>query len=313
MNLCDLLESATRQREFERDALSASSLHFINQEETDSQAILEQLPRISTRKKHVKALRQTILNLAVRGKLVAQDKNDEPASVLLEKIDSLPRPARYAKRSPETISGDCGLSIGDPKTPVPQGWTRVPLIEIATIESGHTPSRNRSDWWDGDVSWVGLVDARIHNGGVINETIQHTNEKGIANSAARILPAGTVCFSRTASVGYVVIMGKPMATSQDFVNWVPTKVILSEWLQLVLIAEKTALSRFSKGAVHQTIYYPEWLALHIVLPPLEEQKRIVAKVNSLMGLCDLLEAGLQSQELEQQALLESVLHFALAG
>jgi type I restriction enzyme S subunit len=48
---------------------------------------------------------------------------------------------------------------------------------------------------------------------------------GLENSAARLLPANTVCLSRTASVGYVVIMGKPMATSQDFVNWVCSEAI----------------------------------------------------------------------------------------
>jgi type I restriction enzyme S subunit len=140
------------------------------------------------------------------------------------------------------------------KSPLPKGWLWVPLVEIARLESGHTPSRNRPDWWGGDIPWIGLVDARVHNNGTIFDTIQQTNEQGLANSAARLLPQGTVCFSRTASVGYVVIMGRPMATSQDFVNWVPTDAISSSWLQLVMIAERPALGRFSKGAVHQTIY-----------------------------------------------------------
>ena len=119
-----------------------------------------------------------------------------------------------------------------------------------------------------------LVDARVHNNGRIFDTIKHTNDDaGLANSAARLLPEGTDCFSRTASVGYVVILGRPMATSQDFVNWVPTKAVASEWLQLAMMAERPAQHRFSKGAVHQTIYYPAWLAMHIVLPPLAEQRR----------------------------------------
>ena len=187
----------------------------------------------------------------------------------------------------------------------------MPLVQIARLESGHTPSRNRPDWWNGDVAWIGLVDARAHNNSCILETIQHTNDEGLANSAARLLPAGTVCFSRTASVGYVVIMGRSMATSQDFVNWVPTKAISSKWLQLVMIAERPAIPRFSKGAIHQTIYYPAWLSMHVVLPPLAEQHRIVAKVDTLMALCDRLEAALAATDTTRARLLDALLHEAL--
>lgn len=107
-----------------------------------------------------------------------------------------------------------------------------------------------------------------------------------------MLPAGTVCVSRTASVGYVTILGKPMATSQDFVNWVPSAAVTSDWLRLVFTSEKDAFSRFSKGAVHQTVYFPEWLSMHTMLPPLAEQHRIVAKVDELMALVDQLETQL---------------------
>jgi type I restriction enzyme S subunit len=320
MARCDSLEAAQTERESRRDRLVSASLQRLNQLAEDVTAFrdharfaLDNLPRLATRPEHVTQLRQTILNLAVRGKLVPQDPKDEAVSELLKRIEALEKPPRYASRSCELIVGDCGLSIGDPKTPLPDRWQRVPMVEIARLESGHTPSRNRSDWWGGEIAWMGLVDARRHHGGVITETIQYTNPQGIANSAARVLPAGTVCFSRTASVGYVVIMGKPMATSQDFVNWVPTEAVSSRWLQLVLIAEKPALSRFSKGAVHQTIYYPAWLSMHIVLPPLAEQHRIVAKVDELIALCDKLEAQLATAQAESHRLLEAVLHEALGA
>ena len=97
-----------------------------------------------------------------------------------------------------------------------------------------------------------------------------------------------------------------MATSQDFVNWVPTGAVTSEWLQLVFTAEKDAFSRFSKGAVHQTIYYPEWLSMHTMLPPLAEQRRIVAKVDQLMALVDQLEAQLTASRATATKLLEAI-------
>ena len=320
MGLCDQLEVARTARERTRDRLTTASLIRLSAPDTDAATFrsharfaVDALPALTARADQVKHLCQTILSLAVRGRLVEQDPEDEPASELLQRTEKPPLPARYAKRSPESIPGDCGLSINRPEIPSPPGWLWVPLVQVARIESGHTPSRSRADWWGGDVPWMGLVDARLHNDGRIFNTIQHTNEAGLANSAARLLPEGTVCFSRTASVGYVVIMGRPMATSQDFVNWVPTEALAPEWLQLVMMAERPAIPRFSKGAVHQTIYYPAWLAMHVALPPLAEQHRIVAEIDALMALCDHMEAGLAAADATRSRLLESLLHAALAS
>ena len=318
--LCDQLEETLAAREDTRDRLTKASLVRLTAPNTDAAAFrgharfaIQALPALTARPDQVRHLRQTILSLAVRGKLVDQDPSDEPAAELLERTEELPIPARYAKRSPELIPGDCGLSINNPELPTPSGWSWVPLVRVARLESGHTPSRSRADWWGGDVPWMGLVDARAHNNGRIFDTNQYTNEAGLANSAARLLPEGTVCFSRTASVGYVVIMGRPMATSQDFVNWVPTKAVAPEWLQLVMMAERPALHRFSKGAVHQTIYYPAWLAMHVVLPPLAEQHRIVAKVDAFMALCDQLQAEVGDADGIRSRLLDSLLHESLAS
>ena len=122
--------------------------------------------------------------------------------------------------------------------------------------------------------WIGIKDATANHGRTIYDTIQHTNELGIANSSARILPAKTVCLSRTASVGYVVVMGRPMATSQDFVNWVCSPELDHRFLKYVLLSEQPAFLRFASGTTHQTIYFPEVKAFHICLPPPAEQAAI---------------------------------------
>lgn len=179
------------------------------------------------------------------------------------------------------IPGDFALSVGRSEMPAPRGWRWVALTDVARLESGHTPSREHSDYWDGNIPWIGIRDARIHHGKTVTDTLQTVTKKGIDNSAARVLPAGTVCLSRTASVGYVVIMGREMATSQDFVNWVCGPDLDPKFLQQLLIAENKSLFRFGKGSTHTTIYYPEVKAFHICLPPLDEQRRIVAKLESL--------------------------------
>lgn len=174
------------------------------------------------------------------------------------------------------IAGESALSVGMPNAAAPSGWRWVPLTSVARLESGHTPSRRHPEYWGGDIPWLSIRDAKANHGSVVDETIETTNETGIENSSARVLPKGTVCLSRTASVGYVTIMGRSMATSQDFVNWVCSDKLDPRFLQYLLIFEKPSLARFSSGAVHQTIYFPEAKAFHVCIPALEEQRRIVA-------------------------------------
>lgn len=179
------------------------------------------------------------------------------------------------------IAPKLALAVGMPSLPAPKGWKWSPLASLARLESGHTPSRRHPEYWGGAIPWISIKDAKANHGGTIRDTIEKTNELGIANSSARVLPKGTVCLSRTASVGYVVIMGRPMATSQDFVNWVCGPDLDPKYLQYLLVAEGSNLLRFASGAVHNTIYFPEVKAFHICHPPVEDQLRIVSKLNAL--------------------------------
>lgn len=188
------------------------------------------------------------------------------------------------------------LGVGMPSTPAPAGWRWVRLSEVARLESGHTPSRRHPEYWSGDIPWISIHDAKRHHGAVIHDTIERTNELGIQNSSARVLPVNTVCLSRTASVGYVVVMGCPMATSQDFVNWVCSSQLDHNFLKYLLVAEGDNLLRFARGAVHQTIYFPEVKAFCIALPPISEQRRIVR----------LLDAALEGIALARERTLEKV-------
>ena len=179
------------------------------------------------------------------------------------------------------IPGAYALSVGKPYKSIPETWSWTRLTDLARLESGHTPSRRRPEYWGGEIPWIGIRDATSNYGRTIYDTQQYTNQLGIDNSSARVLPEGTVCLSRTASVGYVVVMGRPMATSQDFVNWVCGDGINNHFLKYVLIAERESLNMFSMGTTHQTIYYPEVKAFHVALPPRDEQDAIVGLLGAL--------------------------------
>ncbi|MGD9719893.1 MAG: restriction endonuclease subunit S [Pirellulales bacterium] len=187
------------------------------------------------------------------------------------------------------------LTVSYATPSAPRGWTWRLLRDVARLESGHTPSRYRPDWWGGDVPWLALPDIRQLDGRVVNETTEYTNEAGIANSSARILPAGTICLSRTASVGFVTKMGRPMATSQDFVNWVCGPDLDPDFLLHLLIASRDYIREQSSGAIHKTVYVPTVKEFRICCPPLAEQKRIAAILKEQLAAVEHARAAAQAQ------------------
>jgi type I restriction enzyme S subunit len=203
------------------------------------------------------------------------------------------------------ILGDVALSVGKPSSPLPEGWAWTQLTDVARLETGHTPSRRHPEYWGGDVPWIGIKDATANHGRTLHRTNQYTNQLGIANSSARVLPTNTVCLSRTASVGFVVVMGRPMATSQDFVNWVCSDSLDFRYLKYVLLAEQESFLRFASGTTHQTIYFPEVKAFHAALPPITEQRRIADTLSSLDDRIDLLRESSTTIEAITQALFKS--------
>lgn len=211
------------------------------------------------------------------------------------------------------IPGKFALSVGMPKTPAKEGWKWELLTDLARLESGHTPSRKHPEYWGGSIPWIGIQDAREHHGGIVHSTIQHTNDLGIANSSARVLPPSTVCLSRTASVGYVVVTGRPMATSQDFVNWVCSEQLNPSFLKYLFLAEGDGLLRFASGAVHSTIYFPEAKAFHICHPEPSEQANVVAELDELLAESKRLEKLYQQRKTALAELRKSILDSAFSA
>ena len=238
--------------------------------------------------------KQAILAAAFRGTLTeewrAAADNLESAADLVARTPE-PKQSRGGRdATKDVIEGIGGISVNDPGTELPEGWSWVRLRRIARQETGHTPSRSHPEWWGGDVPWIGIKDANRHHGRVIEETLQTINEDGLANSSARLLPTGTVCLSRTASVGYVTMMGRPMATSQDFATWTCTDALEPKYLLYALMSEGDDIRRFGEGSTHTTIYFPEIRAFHIALAPLEEQREIVRRIEAAFARIDRLTA-----------------------
>ena len=187
------------------------------------------------------------------------------------------------------------LAVGDSRPNPPAGWSWRFLRNLARLESGHTPSRYHREWWGGDVPWISLSGIRDLDGKIAYDTREHTNEQGIGNSSARILPKGTVVLSRTASVGFVTILGCEMATSQDFVNWVCGPDLDPRFLAYVFLGSREYLRRLSSGAIHQTIYMPTVEAFQVCAPQITEQRRIVRRLDEQLGVVERARAATEAQ------------------
>ena len=291
---------------------------IVNKIETLFSELDKGIEALKTTRAQLKVYRQAVLKHAFEGKLTARWRAENPDK--LETIDQLlariPQPAQPRggrEASIEVIEGVAALAVNKPVKKAPEGWTWIPLLRIARQETGHTPSRKHPEYWGGDQYWIGIVDARMSHGKVIHDTLQKPTLDGLENSSARTLPEGTVCLSRTASVGYVTIMGKPMATSQDFATWTCTEALNPKFLMYALMAEGEEIRRFGKGTTHTTIYFPEIRALHICLPPIEEQAVIVEAIERNMQKADLIETEIESELTRSETLRQSILKKAFAG
>jgi len=190
---------------------------------------------------------------------------------------------RFALRTHVALHGT--TSVEEIESPLPWArvlpvrWRVVPLTSVADLESGHTPSRSREDWWtDCYIPWVSLHDVGTMRGTkYLQDTAQHISDAGIANSSARLLPARTVVLSRDATVGRTAIMGIPMATSQHFAAWVCGPLLDPEYLWVLFQdAMQPFVDSFQNGSTIRTIGMGDLKAFRIPLPPLDEQRRIVA-------------------------------------
>ncbi len=180
---------------------------------------------------------------------------------------------------------------------VPEHWSVSKIRYVARLESGHTPSRNKPEYWNNCyIPWVSLSDVwQLRSGRqmYIYDTKEKISDLGIANSAARLLPKGTVILSRTASVGFVGIMAQDMATTQDFANWVCGNYISPEYLYFSLISMQLEFKRLMMGSTHKTIYMPDIQELLMVIPTKNEQ---VSIVEHLLKETNLLDSAVERAE-----------------
>lgn len=179
---------------------------------------------------------------------------------------------------------------------VPRHWDVLKIKFVTELASGHTPSRTIDEYWvDCTIPWVSLNDSKmLREKDSISETHYQISELGLANSSARLLPAGVVVFSRDATVGLCAITEVPMAVSQHFIAYICGEKINGKYLLFVLKAMNQHLQSLQTGSTIVTIGMPEVRGLICPLPTTAEQVAIAAHIDSVTAKIDQMLANAET-------------------
>jgi type I restriction enzyme S subunit len=329
MELCDQFEAARNECEARRDRLLAASLNRIgtapvasDEAATEAQSAiplpdaarfhLDRLTRLTTRPEHIKQLRQTILNLAVRGRLVPQDPNDEPAAELLKWIGAeMTQLVKDGERKKGAPLPDVDLEQAPFDLPLGWSWARFP--ELGIFGRGKSKHRPRNDvvLFDGGTHPLIQTGDVARSKGVIRTYTNKYNDTGLAQSMK--WPAGTLCITIAANIADSGILSFDACFPDSVVGFIPASMFKNaRYFEYFMRTAKANLLEFAPATAQKNINLEILNAVLIPIPPLAEQDHIVAKVDELMDLCDQLEVQLTATLADSGRLLEAALHEALA-
>lgn len=319
MALCDQLEAARADREAARDTFTLSTLAKLNTPDPetfgqDAHFALANLAPLTTRPDQIKQLRQTILNLAVRGKLVGQDARDQPASHLLKEIAKA-RKRLYAEKKIPKPKELPSIEEMEFPFPLPSGWSWSQLGDLCYQVSDGPHFSPRYVAPEDGVPFLSTRNVRAS--GFDLNALKYVSRTDHEEFCKRIRPEqGDIIYTKGGTTG----IAKVNDLDFDFSVWVHLAVLRVEKVILFPKYVEMALNsphcyaqsqKYTQGTSNFDLGLTRMIKITIPLPPLDEQHRIVAKVDELMALCDQLEASLAEGERARSHLLESVLHHAL--
>lgn len=309
MALCDRLEAAQLERDKRRDHLALLSLQHLNRGGSSescrnyAQFYINHIPVLTSHRSHVQQLRRAILNLAVRGRLAEQCSTDEPASELLHRLEA----NRVRLASGGQVKTRKQVSPINPESApfsIPLGWRWERFARVAVIQSN-------------------LVNPNKY------ENSPHVAPDNIESGTGRLLPYTTVGVSGVFSAKHLFFSGcilyskiRPAlakAVTVDFeglcsADMYPILALINrEYLHKYMLSDvfvRQSVSEDNRVAMPK-INQVSLSKIMVPVPPLAEQRRIVAKVDELMAICDRLEAQLTTGQTEANRLLEAVLYRAL--
>uniref|UniRef100_UPI00359C8351 restriction endonuclease subunit S n=1 Tax=Phocaeicola plebeius TaxID=310297 RepID=UPI00359C8351 len=221
----------------------------------------------------IKQAKSKILDLAIHGKLVSQDPNEEPAIELLKRIN------------PEFTPCDNGHYTQLPFE-VPQNWSWTTLGKIGKWQSGSTPNRLNKDYYNGNIPWLKTGDL---NDGYITHIPEYITEKALNETSVKLNPTGSVLIAMYgATIGKIGILTFPATTNQACCACEVFNGIDREFIFLFLLSHREEFIKMGGGGAQPNISKEKIINTYIPLPPFMEQKRIINVVNKIFAQLDAI-------------------------
>lgn len=197
---------------------------------------------------------------------------------------------------------------------IPSNWCWGILGEITSVIGGGTPSSKINEYYDnGDIAWITPSDLSNYNNMYISKGKKMITKLGLMKSSAKLLPKGTVCLSSRAPIGYVVIAKNELSTNQGFKSFLPSKVFKSEYLYWYLKSIKHILEAKASGTTFLELSAKKAGEVEIPLPPLNEQQRIVNRIESLFAKLDRAKELIENTLAQFEENKMAILHKAFTG
>ena len=261
-----------------------------------------------------KKLRQKILDLAIRGKLVPQDPNDEPASVLLERIkaekERLIKEGKI-KRSKKTAKTSDTPHYENVPFEIPGNWVWTTLGNIGIWQSGGTPSRSNKSYYGGNIPWLKTGDL---NDGLIINIPESITEEAVANSSAKINPTGSVLMAMYGgTIGKLGILTFPATTNQACCACIEYYAITQYYLFYFLLSHRDIFIAKGGGGAQPNISKEIIVNTAIPLPPLPEQERIIIEIERWFAFIDEIEQSKTDLQFIVKKTKSKILDLAIHG
>ena len=243
-------------------------------------------------------LKKSILQQAIQGKLVPQDHNDEPASVLLERIrdekEQLIKAGKIKRDKHESVifrrdnshyeKLDGVEHCIDDELPfeIPETWVWIRLGSIGDWGSGATPSRTHPEYYDGSIPWLKTGDL---TDSYITDIPEGISQLALEKTSVRLNESGSVLMAMYgATIGKLGILTYPATTNQACCACKPVYGVETLFLFFFLMSQRTAFIKRGEGGAQPNISKEKIVTTLMPLPPLAEQHRIVQRIEELLPL-----------------------------
>ncbi|EJS0324907.1 restriction endonuclease subunit S [Vibrio alginolyticus] len=317
MALCDQLEQQT-EASIEAHQVLVTTLLDTLTNSADANELMQNWARISehfdtlfTTEESIDQLKQTILQLAVMGKLVPQDPSDEPAAELLKRIAE-EKTQLVKEKKIKKQKALPPISEDEKPFELPSGWEwcRLPdLGELARGKSKHRPRNDPKLYENGNIPLVQTGDVARANGTILTYTAKY-NEFGLAQS--QLWPKGTLCITIAANIADTATLGFDACFPDSVVGYTPyEKSIPTTYFDYFIQTAKANLEKFAPSTAQKNINLEILSNVLVPCPATQEFQRIVDKIYEIASICEALKRQVKDSQIIQTKLTNAIIEKAI--